>query len=91
MMVADSDGFNPRTVVNSTEPLMSPSWSPDGRRLAYVSFEGGNSAVYIQDIASGAREKVPASAASMARLAFSPDGNRLALTLSRRAAIPTST
>ena len=83
LMVADSDGFNPRTVVNSNEPLMSPSWAPDGRRLAYVSFEGGNSAVYIQDIASGSREKVASFRGINGAPNFSPDGNRLALTLSK--------
>ena len=83
LVVADADGFNPRTVVNSTEPLMSPSWSPDGRRLAYVSFEGGNSGVYIQDIASGSREKVASFRGINGAPAFSPDGNRLALTLSK--------
>ena len=83
LVVADADGFNPRTVVNSTEPLLSPSWSPDGRRLAYVSFEGGNSGVYIQDIASGSREKVASFRGINGAPAFSPDGNRLALTLSK--------
>ncbi|MEO5628413.1 MAG: Tol-Pal system beta propeller repeat protein TolB [Thermomonas sp.] len=83
LMVADSDGWGPRTVVNSTEPLMSPSWSPDGRSLAYVSFEGGNSAVYIQDIASGAREKVASFRGINGAPGYSPDGNRLALTLSK--------
>lgn len=83
LMVADADGWNPRTVVNSTEPLMSPSWSPDGRRLAYVSFEGGNSAVWIQDIASGSREKVTSFRGINGAPSFSPDGGRLALTLSK--------
>jgi len=83
LMVADADGFAPRTVVNSTEPLMSPSWSPDGRRLAYVSFEGGNSAVYLQDIASGAREKVASFRGINGAPSFSPDGSRLAMTLSK--------
>ena len=83
LVVADADGHNPRTVVNSTEPLMSPSWSPDGRRLAYVSFEGGNSGVYIQDIASGNREKIASFRGINGAPAFSPDGNRLALTLSK--------
>jgi TolB protein len=55
LMVADSDGWNPQTVVRSGEPLLSPSWSPDGRKLAYVSFERGNSSIYIQDITTGAR------------------------------------
>ncbi len=83
LMVADADGWGPRTVVNSTEPLMSPSWSPDGRRLAYVSFEGGNSAVYIQDIASGSRELITSFRGINGAPAFSPDGSRLAMTLSK--------
>src|SRR3546814_15919287 len=57
LMVADADGFNPQVVVRSREPLLSPAWSPDGRRLAYVSFEHGNSAIYIQEIRTGAREQ----------------------------------
>lgn len=83
LMVADADGYNPRTVVNSTEPLMSPSWSPDGRSLAYVSFEGGNSGVYIQDIATGSREKVASFRGINGAPSYSPDGSRLALTLSK--------
>lgn len=83
LMVADSDGFNPQTVVRSAEPLLSPSWSPDGRKLAYVSFEGGNSAIYIQDISTGAREKVASFRGINGAPAFSPDGRQLALTLSR--------
>ncbi|MGK9943784.1 Tol-Pal system protein TolB, partial [Salmonella enterica subsp. enterica] len=58
LMVADSDGYNPQTVVRSSEPLLSPAWSPDGRRLAYVSFEGGNSSIYLQEIATGKRELI---------------------------------
>ncbi len=83
LMVADSDGFNPQTVVRSAEPLLSPAWSPDGRKLAYVSFETGNSAIYIQDISTGAREKVAGFRGINGSPAFSPDGGRLALTLSR--------
>ena len=83
LMVADADGWGPRTVVNSSEPLMSPSWSPDGRTLAYVSFESGNSAVYTQDIATGAREKIASFRGINGAPNFSPDGNRLALTLSK--------
>ncbi len=83
LMVADSDGYNPQTVVRSAEPLLSPAWSPDGRKLAYVSFESGNSAIYIQDITTGAREKVAGFRGINGSPAFSPDGGRLAMTLSR--------
>ena len=83
LVVADADGYNPRTVVNSTEPLLSPSWSPDGRRLAYVSFEGGNSGIWIQDIATGSRDKVTSFRGINGAPAFSPDGGRLAMTLSK--------
>ncbi|KFN43094.1 Tol-Pal system beta propeller repeat protein TolB [Arenimonas oryziterrae] len=83
LMVADSDGFNPQTVVKSREPLLSPAWSPDGRKLAYVSFERGNSTIYIQEIATGAREVVASFKGINGAPAFSPDGRRLALTLSK--------
>ena len=81
--VADADGWNPQVVVRSAEPLLSPAWSPDGRKLAYVSFERGNSAIYIQDIASGARDLVSSFRGINGAPAFSPDGRRLALSLSR--------
>ena len=82
-MVADADGFNPQTVVRSAEPLLSPAWSPDGSKLAYVSFERGNSSIYIQNIASGARELVSSFRGINGAPSFSPDGRKLALTLSR--------
>lgn len=83
LMVADADGWNPQTVVRSNEPLLSPAWSPDGRRLAYVSFERGNSSIFIQDISTGARELVASYKGINGAPSFSPDGSRLALTLSR--------
>lgn len=83
LMVADSDGHNPQLVVRSREPLLSPAWSPDGRRLAYVSFERGNSAIYIQELTTGSREVVSASPGINSAPAFSPDGGRLAMSLSR--------
>lgn len=85
LIVADADGYNPRTVLRSDEPLLSPAWSPDGRKLAYVSFErgNGNSSIYLQDIATGARERVANFRGINGAPSFSPDGTRLALSLSR--------
>jgi TolB protein len=83
LMIADSDGFNPQNVVRSREPLLSPAWSPDGRRIAYVSFERGNSTIYIQEIGTGAREAGASFRGINGAPSFSPDGRRLALTLSK--------
>lgn len=83
LMIADADGYNPQTVVRSREPLLSPAWSPDGRRLAYVSFERGASSIYIQDLSTGSREVVASFKGINGAPAFSPDGTRLALALSR--------
>lgn len=84
LLVADSDGANPRVVLQSGQPLMSPAWSPDGRSLAYVSFEGGLSSIYVQDLASGQRVRVSARSGINGAPTFSPDGRQLALALSRR-------
>ncbi len=82
LMVADSDGHNPQTVVRSREPLLSPAWSPDGKRLAYVSFERGNSSIYLQELTTGSRQVIAAYRGINGAPAFSPDGSKLALTLS---------
>ena len=83
LLVADADGFNPRAVTESNEPLMSPSWSPDGQELAYVSFETRTSAIYVQRLSTGERRRVSARAGINGAPAFAPDGRRLAVTLSR--------
>lgn len=83
LVVADSDGHNAHTLLTRDTPLMSPAWSPDGSRIAYVSFEEGNSAIYIHNISTGAREKVAGFRGINSAPTFSPDGRRLAMTLSR--------
>lgn len=83
LQIADSDAYNPRTVVRSVEPLLSPAWSLDGRRLAYVSFEDKRPKVYIQNLADGKRQLIAEFKGLNGAPAFSPDGRRLALALSR--------
>jgi TolB protein len=82
LVVADSDGYNPQTVVRSHEALLSPTWSPDGNEIAYVSFESGNSAIYIQNVATGARRLVSARPGINGAPRFSPGGKKLAVSLS---------
>ncbi len=84
LIVADADGENPHVVMQSNEPLMSPSWSPDGQSLAYVSFEGRLPSVYVQLLKTGERQRVSARAGVNQAPAWSPDGKKLALTLSTR-------
>ena len=83
LLVADSDGYNPQTILTSKQPLMSPSWSPDAKRVAYVSFEKKTAEVYLQTIATGERRKIASFKGINGAPAWSPDGRRLALTLSR--------
>jgi len=83
LQVADADGFNPQTVASSVEPLMSPSWSPDGKKMAYVSFERKSAAIYVQTLATGERTRVAEFPGINGAPAWSPDGSRLALTLSK--------
>ena len=83
LIVADSDGFNPQVVARSRESLLSPHWSPDGKKIAYVSFESGNSAIYVQDITTGQRQLVSARPRGInSAPAWSPDRSKLAVSLS---------
>jgi TolB protein len=83
LQLADADGHNPQVMLESEEPLMSPAWSPDGKKLAYVSFESRNSAIYVQDILSGQRQRIAANPGINSAPSWSPDGSRLAMTLSK--------
>lgn len=83
LKVSDADGYHPQLIVTSTEPLMSPAWSPDGRWLAYVSFERKRQSIYIQEVLTGHREQIASYEGINSAPAWSPDGQRLALVLSR--------
>ncbi|MBY5991954.1 Tol-Pal system beta propeller repeat protein TolB [Ferrimonas balearica] len=83
LRVADYDGYNETVLLRSREPLMSPSWSPDGRKLAYVSFENRRSEIYIQDLYTQQRERVTSYAGINGSPVWSPDGKKLAMTLSK--------
>lgn len=83
LRVADSDGYNPRTILKSTEPILSPAWSPDGERLSYVSFEGKRSMVYVQRLRDASRERVASYNGINGGPAWSPDGRTLAFTSSK--------
>jgi len=81
LIVADADGENQRLVLESRYPLMSPSWSPDGQWLAYVSFENKRSAIYVQLVKTGERRQVSARAGINGAPVWSPDAKKIALTL----------
>lgn len=81
--VADSDGANPRAMFRSSQPLMSPEWSPDGRDLVYVSFENRRSEIFRQNVETGARTRLASFPGINSAPTWSPDGTRLAMSLSR--------
>lgn len=83
LVIADSDGYSEQTVLSSNEPILSPAWSPDGRQLAYVSFERGRAMVYVQTLATRERRVLADFPGSNSAPAFAPDGKRLALVLTR--------
>ena len=83
LQVADTDGYNPQTILESDQPLMSPSWSPDGQSLAYVSFENKRPEIFIQHLATARRSKVSGFKGINGAPSWSPDGKQLAMVLSK--------
>lgn len=83
LRIADADGRNPQPILRSTAPILSPAWSPDGSRLAYVSFEHGGSEVFVQELRSGQRRSVASFPGLNSAPAWSPNGRKLALVLSK--------
>jgi len=83
IQVADADGFGPKTIVTSSEPVMSPAWSPRGDKISYVSFERGRSSIFTQTLKTGQREKLQSFKGINGAPSWSPDGTQLALTLSK--------
>lgn len=81
LVIADADGENETTIMESPDPIMSPAWSPDSRRLAYVSFEDNVSSIFVQTLRSGNRLKVSSRPGINGAPSFSPDGRKLVLTL----------
>ena len=83
MCLADSDGANEQVILRSRQPIISPAWAPDGRRVAYVSFESRFPAIFVQEVYTGQRQKVSSKPGLNSAPAWSPDGQNLAMTLSR--------
>ena len=81
LIVSDQDGENEHTIMESTDPIMSPAWSPDSRQLAYVSFEGNHSSIFVQTLRTGNRFQVSSEPGINGAPAFSPDGRKLVVTL----------
>ncbi len=83
LQIADADGMNAQTALASREPIISPSWSPDGTKLAYVSFEAKKPIVYVHDLATGRRHVIANFKGSNSAPAWAPDGKHLAVVLTK--------
>ena len=83
LVIADADGYNARAILTSNQPIMSPAWSPDGRSIAYVSFENRRSALFVSDVVTGKRRLISKFPGINGAPAWSPDGKHLAVVLSR--------
>ena len=83
LQIADADGQNPQVMLRSKQSIISPSWSPDGSQLAYVSFEADKPVVYVQTLATGKREPIANFKGNNSAPTWAPSGNQLAVVLSR--------
>ncbi len=83
LWIADADGENAQSALSSPEPIISPAWSPNGRQVAYVSFESRKPVVYVHDVASGRRRLLANFRGSNSAPAWAPNGESLAVTLTR--------
>ena len=83
LAVADADGENEIIAVQGREPIISPSWSPDDGKVAYVSFEDRKPVIYMQDLVSGKRRVIANEKGSNSAPSWSPDGSKLAIALSK--------
>jgi TolB protein len=83
LVISDADGQNIRTAMNSGEPIISPSWSPDGKKVAYVSFEDRKPVIYVHELATGRRIPLSNQKGNNSAPAWSPDGKKLAISLSK--------
>lgn len=83
LQVADADGFNPRAIFSSPEPIMSPAWASNGKQIAYVSFENKRSQIYVADIATGSRKLISDLQGINGAPSWSPDDSKIALVLSK--------
>lgn len=81
LQVSDADGYNAQNVVSSNEPIISPAWSPDGTKMAYVSFEKKKPIVYVQSLTTGDRKILANYKGNNSAPAWSPDGSKLAIVL----------
>lgn len=82
LQIADSDGAQPRTVLSSPDPILSPSWTPDGKSIAYVSFETQRPAIYLQSLSTGQRQLLTSFRGLNGAPSFSPDGRFMLFTAS---------
>lgn len=83
LQIADADGQNPQVMLRSKQSIISPAWSPDGKRLAYVSFESGKPVVYMQTLSTGQRVPIANFKGNNSAPAWAPNGQQLAIVLSR--------